>query len=114
MAWSEDTSGVQRKPPPDSFGLNLTNFTQALDWVRDHIYKHYGYRVMKVLHDAYPNIWRCYDEDGEIIVNIEHALMARLALALDEIDYMLTAQEVMEYEEELRERYGEVEEDDGA
>ena len=99
------------KPSPEAFGLNLSNYTEAIDWLRDFIHKHYGLRVGKVVHDAYPNIWRCYDVDGEIIVNIGHDMMARLALVLEHMDWLYEESVKEAEEEELRKQY---EEDDGA
>jgi len=99
------------KPSPEAFTLNLSHYTEAIDWLRDFIHKQYGLRVGKVVHDAYPNIWRCYDVDGEIDVNVEHDMMARLALVLEHMDW-LYEEGVREAEEEaMREIYGE---DDGA
>lgn len=101
------------KPAPPSFSINLSDFVQSIEWIKAFLHKKFGVRVGKVVHDAYPNLWRCYDVDGEIITNIDHALMSRLAIVLAEID-ALWLQDLVEKEEEelLRNQYAD--EEDGA
>jgi hypothetical protein len=109
--WSEDTSGVQRKKPPESFNTDLNNFAAAADWVTKFIHKRFGLQVRRVLHDAYPDLWRFYDSDGEVIVNIEHDLMRRLALVLEQIEWLEATGGVWTAEDEEKAIFGEEEED---
>ena len=110
MAWGED-GPTAHKAPPASFNSDIRNFYQAVEWIKRHLLQHFGTRVTKVVHDAYPNLWRCYDDDGDVIVNVDHELMARLALVLEEIDYHKLQEEMMDQDdEELRKKWLEDEE----
>lgn len=91
MSFNEDTTGVQRKPPPEGFSINLEHYSAAVEWLKSHVMRNHGLQVVKVVHDAYAGLWRCYDPEGEIVVNVEHELMQRLALVLEQVDWMWAA-----------------------
>ncbi len=103
--------GVPSKPSPKAFNIDLGHFKQAVGWVKMFVLKVYGERIVRALHDAYPNVWRFYDENGHMVLNLEHELMERLALVLDQIDWMYE-EHLREFDQdEMRELFGE---DDGA
>lgn len=108
MAWSEDTSGVKPKPAPASFNTNLDYYKDAVEWIKDFIQKVHGIPVHKVIHDAYPDIWRVYDDQGSIVVNIDGQFMKRIALVLEQIDWLWAEEhDRLDEQAQMEERYRE-------
>ena len=110
--YNGETDGAKLKPPPQSFNIDLDFYKEACDWIKRFLRKSYGHEVDKVIHDAYPNIWRVYDHEGEVIVNINHDIMARLALVLEMHDMMIAEEEFSAAM--IEDVHDKDEEDDGA
>ncbi len=106
-----DGEGSKPKPSPKSFSINLNQYAAATEWLRGFLIRNHGLAAAKVLHDAYPNVWRVYDIDGDIIISIDHDLMTRIALVLEQIEWLIAdnqpepvlSDEDQEYYDQLRE-----------
>ena len=113
MAWGggEIPSGDGKKPAPSAFNIDIMHYAAAVEWLKGFVLKNYGMQITEVVHDAYANSWRCYDSEHGIITNVEHDLMQRLALVLEQIEWLWAEKVQHDHEDELREIFGE---DDGA
>jgi hypothetical protein len=123
MSWGEDSAGVRRlKPTPAGFSIELKDYEKSVGWLKRFLFLNFGLKVKSVTFDAYASLWRAYNYDDEIIVNIDNDLMNRLLLVLEHIEWMLFQgpEQVRAYEEVLDEPFEmmqmkrDEDEDDGA
>lgn len=108
-----DGEGHKNQPPPASFNFDIRIYEPAIAWLKNFIFWHHGHVIARVTHDAYPNLWRCYDDEGLVVVNIDHQLMCRLALVLEQIEWEARAMEIEDDNEEAKQKWLMDEEDDG-
>lgn len=106
-----------RKPPPEGFRVNAGDFVRAIEWVKSFVYRVYGEFIGSVVHDAYPNLWRFYDADGDLILVLEHKMMSRIVLVLEQIDWLWEAKQ-LDYDDDVidgvLEEKGDYDSEDGA
>lgn len=80
--------GGRSGPPHPGFNIDIAHYAAAAEWLKKFVVRSYGFEITNVIHDPYGNVWRCYDSKQGIIVNVDHELMQRLALVLEQIDWL--------------------------
>lgn len=88
MSYDGDNGGVKlTKPRPPGFKVDTNDFEKAINWIKDHLKRHHGVMVVKVLHEANLDMWFFYENENEASVSLSHEMMERILLVLNQIEW---------------------------